>query len=109
VSDEAQRRKVRRLQNQILAVAIIVVFLGIAAPTAVIIYFNQEADQTQTAIVCENAETTILLLEAAIRNGDIAESIARSLGLPIPPPPPIVIPEVPPECIDISPSPQPSP
>jgi hypothetical protein len=96
VSD--QRAKVRRLQNWLIALAVVVVFLGIAAPTAVIIITNTNAAKTQTTVICENTKTAIAILEAGIRNGDITEDIARSLGLPIPSPPPIVIPEVPPEC-----------
>jgi hypothetical protein len=93
-----QRQRIKRLQNWLVTLAVVVVFLGVAVPTVVIIYFNEQAQETQTAIVCDNAKTTILILKAGLRNGDITEDIAQSLGLPIPPPPPIVIPELPEEC-----------
>jgi hypothetical protein len=90
--------KVKRLQNWLVSLAVVVVFLGIAAPTAVIVITNTNAAKTQTTIVCENAKTAIAILKAGIRNGDITEDIARSLGLPIPSPPPIVVPTLPEEC-----------
>jgi hypothetical protein len=92
------RRRIKRLQNWLITLAIGVVFLGVAVPAAVILYFNEQTQETQTTIICENAKTTILILQAGLRNGDITEDIARSLGLPISPPPPIVIPELPEEC-----------
>jgi hypothetical protein len=93
-----QRQRIKRLQNWLIALAVAVVFLGVAAPTGVVLFFNAQSEETQTTIVCENAKTAIAILQAGIRNGDITEDIARSLGLPIPPPPPIVIPELPEEC-----------
>lgn len=91
---EQQRRKVRSLQNWVIVMAVLIVFLGIAAPTTVIIYFNESAqteqaaaDRRQLEISCNSARANQSQLEALGK-------FARQLGVPIT----WMVPEVPAEC-----------
>lgn len=92
---EEQRRKVRRLQNWVIVMAVLIVFLGIAAPAAVIVYFNEsaqtaqrEADRRQVEISCTSARANVSQLEALGK-------FARQLGVPVT----WMVPELPEECI----------
>lgn len=69
-------RRVRRLQNWLLALAFVVVFLGVAIPTAVIIYVNTQAEETQLAVACTSARANIAELTALSK-------FAHELGVPV--------------------------
>jgi len=76
----------------------VIVFGAIAGPTLVIFYTQQVSADQQLAVACEVLKAEVHQLAAIQRNGILLEEIARQLGLPIVPPPSIVIPEVPAEC-----------
>lgn len=67
--------RVRRLQRWVIAISIVVVFLGILVPTAVIIFTNNSQQDTQLLISCTTAKSNIEQLHAL-------KKIGRELGLP---------------------------
>lgn len=75
------------MQNWLITLAIVVVFLGIAVPTAVIVFSNAAADQTQLTVSCTSARSNIEILQALSK-------FAHQLGVPVT----WEIPELPPEC-----------
>lgn len=95
------RSRVHRLQNWLVILAVVVVFLGVAAPASLIVFFNIQSDQTQLQVTCTILETQNNALLAIRQNGVIIRQISKDLGLPHKPPEPFVIPEIPPECEEV--------
>jgi hypothetical protein len=93
-----ERQRLNRLRTYILVLTICIVFGAIAGPILVVTYVSSVANQNQLNVTCQILEAEVDQLTAIRRNGILLEEIAHKLGLPIVPPPEIVIPEVPPEC-----------
>lgn len=92
------RARLNRLRAWILALVLVIVFTSVAAPTLVLVFVGQQANHIQLEVTCSILQAEVDQLQAVTRNGNLIEEIARNLGLPIQPPPEIVIPEVPAEC-----------
>jgi hypothetical protein len=90
--------RVQRLRMVVLVLVIMLVFAGIAAPVTVIFYTQEQTSDAVLRITCTTAEANVSQLKAVQQNGEVLDDIARSLGLPIPVRPPIVVPELPAEC-----------
>jgi len=92
--------RLSRLRLWVLILTVVVVFGAFFAPVTIIYTFNKESAESQLAVSCTVLRTERHQLEAIAANRIYLEQIIRDLGLPVAPLPPIVIPEVPPECDD---------
>lgn len=61
-------------------------------------WLNTQSDNTRLQIACTSARANVEQLQGIKINNRLLRDIVESLGLPTPPRPNIVIPEVPPEC-----------
>lgn len=75
-----------------------ILFVVVSAVLLVPVYIQSQVDRVQLEVTCATVKANILELSAVNRNGVILTRIARELGLPVSFPPPIEVPEVPPEC-----------
>ena len=81
--------RIRRLQNWLVTLAIVVVFLGVLAPATVLVFLESEADRTQLEVACHSLENQRVTIAGI-------NQLRAELGIPHP----IPLPEVPAECRD---------
>lgn len=81
------RENVGRLRLWILALTVVVVFLGVFVPITVILYFQRSATDTQRELSCVTFRANIDQLNAL-------EALEHRLGVPVD----FTIPPLPPEC-----------
>ena len=79
-------------RNDLLLPAILFVFI------IAIGWLNAQSEHTRLQIACTSARANVAQLEGIKINNRLLRDIVESLGLPTPPRPEIMIPEVPPEC-----------
>jgi hypothetical protein len=94
-----ERQRLNRLRTYILILTVFIVFGAIAGPILVVTYVTQVSNENQLSVTCQILKAEADQLNAIRRNGVLLEEVAHKLGLPIVPPPEIVVPEVPPECV----------